>query len=193
MLPALHTKDVVGAVTIYSDVDGGTVFYAPTLFLEPLKEQDLGPKKSLAQGGGAYGLSASDRAAIQSRYPNALIAPLPVDDAQIKDNFAELLKGHAYTIRILPQIPYPKFIFSATLDKDATNYSSVMAELRSRWLVGDFFHSALVLRFPAQSLEISFDVHFSNSRLRQVREATLPLKNLTYGQIVAFLGRVCKL
>lgn len=170
MHPVLQSKSSIGDLIYFTDLEDSLLFYSPRLLLDPLQEQKIGTKH-LFQGGGKYGLTQGDMAALLAAKPNLQRQPI---DAQytIDDPFSELLKGHIYKLQLLPQIPFPSFIFSATLDTSSPDYEKASEALLSGW--AELFVEAMQVSMSVLDVEVLFKWEVDNSSFKRRREEELP-------------------
>lgn len=179
MEPLLEFKDVVEGVEVYRDIDKSTVMFVPKIKFDQLSEQSLGSKQ-LIQAGVIYNISETSMNVIRNAYPGSVIEPIPVECTTLVDPFLKIIRApHHYTFALLNQLPFPKVVFSATLDTNAADYTEVLGELRQGWSSGDILKQCLRLQVAMISAVVLFDVKVDNKRFRSVREGALPLEQLT--------------
>lgn len=187
MRPATNYASTFDDLQIFEDVHKRSVFYVPALMSSQLGEQEIGNVKHILQGTIEIGISELKKAALVAQFPKSVVAPIEISGYQFKDPFASGVPGHSVRIHVLSQIPYPKLILSATLDKGAADYLPVLERLRNSWADKSILKGALAIEAPADRILLKYTIGINNNEIKQIREEELEQKGLTEIALCAFI------
>jgi hypothetical protein len=166
------------------------LYYVPNIVYGKLQEQEIGDVKHILQGDISYGIRQDNIDEIKAKFPNHLIKEIISDRYRTRNPLEGKFELHSVTVKIIPQLPFPKIIFSATLEKNEDDYLDVLNNLRSAWADGSLLKGALFLTVDFSVIKIKFRVFAKFEEVKADRELNLPNVGITELEIWNFIHNI---
>lgn len=135
MWPVPEYQQSADELTVFGTLDESLVYLIPLVFYSQLEEFDLGAKKHLVQGKIHLGLEKSNYTKLKIKYPDVTSFEF-VNSKTFERKVISWLENndeHEISITEIPKVPYPEYIFSATLNTNTASYISTLERIRDEW------------------------------------------------------------